>query len=213
MCCPQCEGIELTFDEENADSDLRAYRAEGPDGTTAWLLDELKAQGVQGLTLLDIGGGIGAIQHELLNSGASKALHVDASSAYIEAAQREARRRKLGDKITWLQGNFVELAPGLKPADIVTLDKVICCYDDMPSLVRASTRLARRYYGIIVPREAWWFRAGVWVMNLIQRVMRNPFRVFVHPHKKIEALIKRAGLKRVFTRENWLWHVAVYERR
>src|SRR3972149_3254357 len=213
VCCPQCEGIEQTFNEQNADDDLRVYRAEGPDETTTWLLEEIKARGVEGLTLLDIGGGVGAIQHELLKRGIASAVHVDASSAYIQAAQREAKRRKLKDKIEWHHANFVDLAPTLQPASIVTLDKVICCYDDMPSLVRASARLARRYYGIIVPREAWWFRAGVWVMNLIQRVTRNPFRVFVHPHKKIEALIKRAGLKRVFTRENWLWHVALYERR
>ena len=155
MCCPQCEGIELTFNEEAADDDLRVYRGEGPDETTAWLLDDLKARGVEGLTLLDIGGGVGAIQHELLSSGAASAVHVDASSAYIGAAQREAKRRKLKDKIEWLHGNFVELAPDLQPAAIVTLDKVICCYDDMPALVRASARLAGRYYGIIVPRDTW----------------------------------------------------------
>ncbi len=211
-CCPQCEGIELTFNEEAADDDLRVYRGEGPDETTLWLLDDLKARGVQGLTLLDIGGGIGAIQHELLKSGAASAVHVDASSAYIEAAQREARRRKLKDKIEWLHGNFVDLAPDLQPSSIVTLDKVICCYDDMPALVRASARLAGRYYGIIVPRDTWWFRAAVRVMNIFQAIFRNPYRMFVHPHQKIDAIIKRAGLKRAFTRDNWMWHVAVYTR-
>ncbi|MEX2143548.1 MAG: methyltransferase domain-containing protein [Anaerolineales bacterium] len=212
MCCPQCEGIELIFDEDNADEDLRAYRAEGPDQTTAWLLDELKAQGVEGLTLLDIGGGVGAIQHELLSDGVSSAVHVDASSAYIAAAKREAKRRKLAERITWHHGNFVDLAPDLQTADIVTLDKVICCYDDMPALVRASTRLAGRYYGIILPRNTWWFRAAAWVMNAFQRIIRNPYRMFVHPHEKIEALIRRAGFKRSFTRHNLLWHVAVYTR-
>lgn len=211
-CCAQCEGIELTFNEEAADEDLRLYRAEGPDETTGWLLNELKARGVAGLTLLDIGGGVGAIQHDLLKYGAASAVHVDASSAYIETAQREAKRRKLRERIEWHHGNFVELAHDLKPADIVTLDKVICCYDDMPSLVRASARLAKRYYGIIIPRDAWWFRTAAWVMNLVQAIFRNPYRMFVHPHEKIEAIIRRTGLKRSYSHRNFLWQVLVYSR-
>jgi len=212
VCCSQCEGIELTFNEENADDDLRLYRAEGPDEETQWLLDELKARGVEGMTLLDIGGGVGMIQHELLKHGAASATHVDASSAYIEAAQREAKRRKLRDKITWMHGNFVDLAGKLDPADIVTLDKVICCYHDMPALVRRSAKLARRYYGIVIPRDTWWFRAAAKGMNFFQWVSRNPFRMFVHPHAEIERHIKRAGLKPAYQRRTWLWQVALYTR-
>lgn len=211
-CCPQCEGIELTFNEETADEDLRLYRAEGADETTTWLIDELKTRGVDGLTLLDIGGGVGAIQHELLEDGAASAVHVDASSAYIETAQREAKRRKLRERIEWHHGNFVDLAPELAPADIVTLDKVICCYDDMPALVRSSAKLARRYYGIVLPRDVVWFRAAAKVMNFFQGIFRNPYRMFVHPHEKIEKIIKRAGLKRTFTRHNFLWQVILYSR-
>ncbi|MGH2582564.1 MAG: class I SAM-dependent methyltransferase [Anaerolineales bacterium] len=211
-CCPQCEGIELTFNEENADNDVRVYRAEGPEETTQWLIDELKNQGIEGLTLMDIGGGIGMIQHALLKSGAAHAVHVDASSAYIEAAQREAKRRKLGDKIEWHHGNFVDLAPSLSPADIVTLDKVICCFDDMPALVRASAKLAKRFYAVVYPRDIWWFRLASRVMNFFQVLFRNPYRMFVHPAEKVERLIKRAGLRRTFYRTNWLWQVAVYSR-
>lgn len=211
-CCPQCEGIELTFNEEAADEDLRLYRAEGVDETTRWLLDEIKAQGVEGKSLLDIGGGVGMIQHELLESGAASATHVDASSAYIEAAQREAKRRKLRDKINWLHGNFVDLAKELERADIVTLDKVICCYHDMPALVRKSARLAKRMYAIVIPRDTWYFRLSAKVMNFFQPLFRNPYRMFVHPIDQIERHIKRAGLKRTYERHNFLWRVAVYSR-
>lgn len=211
-CCSQCEGIEQAFDEDYVDDDLRLYRAEGPDETTAWLLDELEGRGVDGLTLLDIGGGVGAIQHELLAHGASSAVHVEASSAYVEAARREARRRKLTDKIEWRHGNFVDIAPALSPADIVTLDKVICCYHDMPALVRRSARLAKQYYGIVVPRDQWYLRIAFRVMDFFQNLFGNPFRAFVHSHKAIEAIIHRAGLKRVFTRRNWIWQVMLYSR-
>jgi magnesium-protoporphyrin O-methyltransferase len=211
-CCPQCEGIELTFDETAADEDLRLYRAEGPDETTGWLLDALQEQGVEGLSLLDIGGGVGMIQHELLERGATHAVHVDASSAYLEAAQREAKRRELRERIEWLHGDFVDLAGELSPADIVTLDKVICCYDDMPRLVRSSAKLARRYYGLVYPRDAWWFRLSATFMNFWQWVWRNPYRMFVHSSAQVEELLAKAGLKRTYYKRTWLWQVALYSR-
>ncbi|MEX1071445.1 MAG: methyltransferase domain-containing protein [Anaerolineales bacterium] len=211
-CCSQCEGIEQTFNEEAADEDLRFYRAEGLDETTEWLVDEIKAQGVNGATLLDIGGGVGMIQHELLKGGAASAVHVDASSAYIEAAQREAKRRRLREKIEWRHGNFVDIAKELSPADVVTLDKVICCYDDMPSLVKSSAKLARRFYGIVTPRDTWYFRFGAKFMNMWQALFRNPYRMFVHPIEDIERHIKKAGLKRTFLKQDFMWRVAVYTR-
>lgn len=214
-CCPPGEEIEPrvnVFDEEDVDEDLRTYRAEGPDETTGWLLDELEKRGVDGLTLLDIGGGVGAIQHELLNNGVVSAVHVDASPDYIEAAKREAKRRKLAEKIEWHFGNFVELAAELKPADIVTLDKVICCYGDMPPLVRKSARLAKRFYGIVLPRDTWWLRTGYRIMDFFQGILGSPHQFFMHPKEKIEGIINHAGFKRVFERHNWLWAVLLYAR-
>lgn len=211
-CCPQCEAIELTFNEEAADEDMRLYRAEGPDEATGWLLDELIGRGVEGMTVLDIGGGVGAIQHELLENGAASAVHVDASSAYIEAAQREAKRRNLRGRIEFHHGDFVNIARELQPADIVTLDKVICCYDDMPALVRASAQMARQYYAIVVPRDNFLFKTAAWFMNLIQVITRNPYRMFVHPHNQIDAIVKRAGLSRSFERHDWMWQAIVYSK-
>ncbi len=71
MSCAQCQGIERMFDRRAAERELRQYRAAGPGGTTRLLIDALKAEGVAGLTLLDIGGGVGAIQHELLRAGSA----------------------------------------------------------------------------------------------------------------------------------------------
>jgi magnesium-protoporphyrin O-methyltransferase len=121
MSCPQCEGIELVFDEESIAKERKFYERDGADKTTLWLVEAIKEAGVEGLSLLDIGGGLGAIQHELLSAGAKKATHVDASSAYIEAAKEEAKQRKLSDKIEWRHGDFVDLASELDSAGVVTL--------------------------------------------------------------------------------------------
>ena len=88
--------------------------------------------------MLDIGGGIGAIQLELLAAGASRAQAVDASEAYVETARAEAERRGYGDQTTARVGDFVELAPSIEPADVVTLDRVVCCYPDVDALLGAA---------------------------------------------------------------------------
>ena len=139
----QCCGIEPFFDGKEADKDFAAYRKKGPVKTTRMLIDALKADGVQGSTLLDIGGGVGAIQHELLKAGAASAVSIEAATAYMEAARDEADRQGVADRLVQRHGNFVAMAQELEEADIVTLDRVVCCYDDMEGLVGLSLEKAR----------------------------------------------------------------------
>jgi hypothetical protein len=72
---------------------LRRYRKKGPHLTTRLLLRAIEPPRNQAMTLLDIGGGVGTIPHELLASGLSGAVLVEASSAYLQAAENEAIRR------------------------------------------------------------------------------------------------------------------------
>lgn len=212
MSCCQCQGIETLFGERVARKDLKHYRRQGPLETTRILLDALKARGVDGTTLLDIGGGIGAISNGLLDAGASRATVVDASPAYLQAAQAEAERRGHRDLITYRYGDFVAVAPEIPPADVVTLDRVICCYDEMEALVSASAEKAGRLYGLVYPRDTWWNRFGVLLVNFICWARHNPFRVFVHSAEAVERVIRSQGLTRQFYRTTPLWQVIVYAR-
>jgi magnesium-protoporphyrin O-methyltransferase len=212
MNCCQCQGIEEIFSESYVKKELAAYRRRGPDKTTQMLIEALKSKGVRGFTLLDIGGGLGAIQHEVLSAGASRATDVDASSAYVAAAKSEAERRGVADRIDYQRGNFVELAPQLPPADIVTLDRVICCYDDMESLVTLSVAKAGKLYGVVYPRDTWWIKTALAIQNFFLRLTRSRYRSFVHPTQAVEALITRGGFKRSYYRQTFVWQVAVFAR-
>src|SRR6266498_2772385 len=101
-CCNQCQGLENLFDSRFAQRDLVAYQRKGPSKQTRVLLNVLREVGVKGRTLLDIGGGIGAIQHELMKSGLDTSIDVDASSAYLAAAQEEAARQGYADRAQYL---------------------------------------------------------------------------------------------------------------
>jgi 2-polyprenyl-3-methyl-5-hydroxy-6-metoxy-1,4-benzoquinol methylase len=175
-------------------------------------IDALKAVGVEGRSLLDIGGGVGAIQYALLSAGVEQAVSVDASAGYTAVAQKEAEAQGFGERITHLHGNFVDVAPQLEPADIVTLDRVLCCYDDMPALVAASARLAKGLYGVVFPRDTWWIKLGLAVMSFFMRVFRHPMGFFAHSTEQIEALLREHGLVRRYYRRNLVWQVIVYER-
>ena len=126
--------LERGFDERVAARDLAAYRRDGLPADQRRLLAGLVADGLAGQTVLDIGGGIGAIHHDLLRAGARSVTDVDGSTAYLNAAQEEARRQGDVDRIDYRHGDFVQLADGIEPADVVILLRVLCCYPDMPAL-------------------------------------------------------------------------------
>jgi predicted TPR repeat methyltransferase len=221
MDCCQCQGIETQFNEKEAQNKLKAYRKNGPARTTRMLVEALKgelatarrsANGSEGITLLDIGGGVGAIQHEMLKAGVERATGVDASAAYAKAAQEEAERQGHEDRVSYYHANFVDIAPQIPPADIVTLDRVICCYHDMPSLVGLSVAKAGMLYGLVYPRDTWLLRAGIRTGNLFLRLARNPFRGYVHPTRAVDTLVRNNGLQRRFYKTTALWQVVVYAR-
>lgn len=201
------------YNVELAASQLRKYREKGPIASTQALIDALKAEGAEGATLLDIGGGIGAIQHELLAAGAAHATSVDASAPYLEAARGESIRRGLGDRVTYRHGDFVELAESIPPADIVTLDRVINVYPDWERLAELSAARAQRLYGLVYPRNTPMVRLVIFAMNLILRLRRKAVRASIRPLDAIERIARENGLSPHFSRNvGPAWQVAVYRR-
>ncbi len=165
-----------------------------------------------GATLLDIGGGIGAIHHELLQEGAASAVHVDASAAYLEKAKGEAERRGHRDRVRFLHGDFVDIVGSVPQADVVTLDRVICCYPDVERLVHLSAERSDRYYGLVYPRDSWWMRLAFPVPNLYFRARSCPFRIFLHPVARVDQLIRDCGFTEIFKKLTAVWLIALYRR-
>jgi magnesium-protoporphyrin O-methyltransferase len=212
-CGPGCAcTVGNEFGERQARHDLRAYRKSGPDRTTRWLIEGLRAGGVDGLTVLDIGAGVGAVHHELLADGAVEAVDVDGSPAYVAVAREEAERRGVAARVRYEVGDFVSLAPAIEGSDLVALDRVICCYPDMESLVRLSVARARRRYGLVYPRDTWWIRAGGRVLNGLSRVFRQRTRAYVHRTADVESIVRDAGFAPRLRRGTLFWQVAVFER-
>ena len=213
MDCCQFEGVEEIFDGNKAQSKLADYREHGPQKTTRILVDALLVAGIDDHTLLDIGGGIGAIQHELLKAGVPRATDFEASSAYIEACKAEAARLGHANRIEHIHGNFANFGNEIPSADIVTLERVICCYPDMYGLVNESCTRTRRLLGLVFPQNTWWVKLGMEIIyNLKLKIQRIPFRVYMHPTDKVDATVRSHGFEQRFYDKAGPWQVMVYER-
>jgi 2-polyprenyl-3-methyl-5-hydroxy-6-metoxy-1,4-benzoquinol methylase len=209
-CCrPDYDSL---FNERAARRELDAYRRRGARGTTRHLLDAIRAQGVGGGTIIDIGGGVGVIGAELLADGAEALTSVDASGPYLCAARGEIERRGFGERATFRHGDFVELAADVDAADIVTLNRVICCYGDWEALVGRSVERARHLYGVVIPRDRWWMRIPIALVRSVGRLFGQAYPFHVHPERKIDERVRAAGFELVFARRGLAWQTLLYRR-
>jgi ubiquinone/menaquinone biosynthesis C-methylase UbiE len=207
-----CDGFASIFDEATARRDRDRYRRDGPDRTTRLLLELLTPYRSAGSSVLDVGCGIGIVDLELLHAGAGHATLVDASTAYLAVARDEARRAGVLDRIEFVEGDFVRRASSIDRADVVTLDRVICCYPDMEALVAESAGRARTAYGIVLPRDRRSTRWAVALTNAWYRLRRKAYRGFVHSTARVDEIAAANGLRLRADRQTWFWRVAVYDR-
>ena len=213
MPCNCCEITDNAFSAEEAKAELKHYRKKGPAHQTRLLLAAIRSLGLKNAELLDIGGGIGAIHHELLEDVASKATHVDASSAYLREAKAEAARRGHSERLTFIHADFTDVANDLPKADVVTLDRVVCCYPDFRRLLKGAAEHGKNAIALTYPRETWYLQLAFKVMNFFQRLRKDPFRVFLHPVSEMSSLLKREGFEQVSMRRLLVWEIACYQRK
>ncbi len=212
MPCNCCEITDKAFSADEARAELRSYQKRGPANQTKLLLQAIRSLQIQDAALLDIGGGVGVIHHELLKDVARQATHVDASSAYLQEARKEAARQGHTERVNFIHADFTDVASDVPRADIVTLDRVVCCYPDFRRLLSAAAEHSRRALALTYPREIWYLRIGLQIANFFQRLRNDPFRVFLHPVAEMDALLRREGFERVSLRRLFVWEMALYQR-
>jgi len=200
------------FDRRTADRDRERYQRDGPDRTTSMLLEMIGRDRVRGASLLDIGGGIGVITQELLLAGAGHVVLVDAAPAYLEVARNELRASNVLERVDIVEGDFVRRAGAIDPSDIVTLDRVVCCYPDAQALVGLSADRARNLLGLVLPRDSRLVRLALWANNLLFWLRRSPYRAYGHSNELIDQLVHDRGLDPIAEQRTLFWRVVLYRR-
>ena len=211
FCCDDDLAL-IGKDGLNADQDLERWRSGRLYPATEELIEIVRAEGIEGAALLDVGAGVGAVHLTLLEAGAASAVDVDASREYLATARAEAERRGLSNRVDYRYGDVVELAPELPPADIVTMDSVICCYPYLAPLLEAAVRTRPRVVGITYPRDTWWMRLYMVAYNLVEALRRSPGYYYIHRHAELNRLMAAAGYRNVHEGGHKPWRVVLYRR-
>jgi 16S rRNA G966 N2-methylase RsmD len=187
------------------------YRKHGLD-KTARAIVELLEQSVVGATVLEIGGGAGEIQLELLKRGAASATNLELSPAYEpEAAALIAEAGFTGR----VQRRLVDIATdpaAVQSADIVVLNRVVCCYPDYATLLGAAADHTRQQLVFSHPPRNPVSRAVVATQNLLLRSAGRDFRVFAHPPAAMLAVLAERGLQLRAVHRGRVWQVAAVSR-
>ncbi len=167
---------------------------------------------LSGVRVLEIGGGIGALQAEILQSGADRGEIVELVPAYEQYAYELAREKGLDGRVSYHVADILESSNAVREADVVVLNRVVCCSPDGIELAAAAARLARRGLLLSFPRDVVWTRAVVHLMNAGFWLMRWSFRTFVHPIAKLVAAAEADGLRLVDRGRSSIWEFAAFER-
>jgi magnesium-protoporphyrin O-methyltransferase len=185
---------------------------------TASLLDAITEAGIADRTVLDVGCGIGDLAIEVVARGAVSGIGFDLSAKAIEEARKLAIARGVGDRMRFEVGDGAKL--DLPEADIVVINRVVCCYPDTENLLERTLGAARSVYAITAPISD----GTVGVYNRVLNRWRNAwyrlrrkkfagFRTFIHDLDRIDERISAAGFRRVrHERRRIVWDLAVYAR-
>jgi magnesium-protoporphyrin O-methyltransferase len=215
---PEPEPERCCFDDWVDHWEKQAKKKDTVAGVSAHLLDALTEAGLEGRTVLDVGCGIGDLAISTLSRGATRATGYDLSAKAIDQAQALAAERGLADRARFQVGDGSKVE--LPEADVVVLNRVLCCYADADTLLDRSLSSARAVYAFTAPASAGVVgalnRAWTALWNVVYRIREEKyggFRTFVHDIDRIDERVRAAGFRSVRRgRRRVVWDLAVYAR-
>ena len=208
-CCPHSKSGGRIF-SLFARSYRKRFSKKGFEPSQTQLIEGLKKAGYRDASLLEIGSGVGYLHQVLLEQGAKSAVGIDLAPDMLKEAQTWAEQKGLSDRVTYLQGDFIELLDHVDPAEVTILDKVVCCYPHAELLVNSSVAKTQRAIGLTYPRKRWFIRLVIEVMAVIFKVIGSDFRAYVHNPADIERWINAAGYKKVYQNQTFIWLSQIY---
>lgn len=212
MNCCTPTGYRTIFGAKTAERDARRYRRKGLTGTARWLLDALAGDGVGGSSVLEVGGGIGSLQIELVEAGAAHATNVEIIDSYETTARSLITEHGLDSRVERHIADYAQ-HPGQTPiADDVVMHRVLCCYPDPDALMTAACAHARHRVAITIPRGAWWVKLGFRGMNAWLRLRRIAFRGYVHPPARMLELAGAHDFHATHHQRGPLWESLILQR-
>ncbi len=210
-CCPHSRSAGRLF-SVFARRYRKRFEKRGFEGSQHQLLEGLTRAGFQAASVLEIGSGVGHLQQTLLERGAATGVGVELAPRMIEEARRWADERGLAARTKYIEGDFMALSATIDAAEVVVLDKVVCCYPDADGLVHRSLGKSTRVYALTYPRNVWYVRLAVAVGAALMKVIGSDFRPYVHDPQRIQEWIADDGLVPCYQAMTPVWLTQVYVR-
>jgi len=179
-CCDH-DDYQSVFSSRFARRQSRRYKRRGLTPAAQGIVDFATSQGIDGATVLEIGGGVGQLQVELLRRGASHVTNLEISQNYEAEATRLLEQTGMGEQVTRRFIDIAEAPDEVAPADVVVLHRVVCCYPDYARLLKVAASHARRTLVYSHPAANLINRVEFGAENAYRWVTRNDFRAFIHP--------------------------------
>jgi methyltransferase family protein len=210
-CC-QPDDYDKVFDEKHARTKARDYARSGLTGDARRIVDFIRGRMSQGYDVLEVGGGVGEIQLELLKTGAAHATNVELATRYETTASELLREHGFIDRVERRLGDFVREAGAVPAADVVVMNRVVCCYPDPDALVGAAASHARRLLVMTFPVDRWWIRLGLRAANTLLAIRGNTFRGYAHATRGIVATAQGHGMRPAQHHRGLIWQLIALER-
>jgi magnesium-protoporphyrin O-methyltransferase len=210
-CC-NARGCDDFFTPRQAKRAATRYRKRGVDETAKRMLAFLEDRGIEGATVLEIGGGIGDLQIEALKRGAANTLNLELAPGYEAVAVRLASEAGVEGQTERRLHDIAADPTGIEQADVVVLNRVVCCYPDYERLLSAAADHARRLLVFSYPPRNVLSRLMLGTQNLLFRLRRKEFRTFAHPPERMLAVVEARGLHQSYGHHPVVWQIAGFER-
>ncbi len=210
-CCRGAPCEEL-FDDRVAAWYLRSYQRHGVGALERKMLGTLRPADVQGKRVLEIGGGVGAIQAELLKRGASAGEVVELVDAYRPFAEKLAAGAGVASRSTFRVADVLADNRAVEPAGVVVLNRVVCCSAEGLELVGVAAGLTNGTLLLSFPKSTALARFAQRAQHWWANFTRHQYRFYVRPGADIRAAAENVGLEFVAGGSGLVWEYQAFRR-
>lgn len=211
MDCCAAQGMNKFFTRWSR-TYYKRFRKKGLEKAQKYLVEGITQQPITSKTILEIGSGVGSLHLNLLQRGAAAAVGIDIAEGMIEKAKHLAQELGLETRIRYFIGDFAAINGEIPVCDITILDKVVCCYEDVQTLVEKSIEKTKEIYALSFPRNNLWIESIFKTQIFVMKLLRASFRPYWHEWEEICRQIQSHGFEENYRDNTIFWAIRVYRK-
>jgi magnesium-protoporphyrin O-methyltransferase len=123
-----------------------------------------------------------------------------------------ARDTGVATKVRFQTGDYGAMSSDAPGAEIVIMDKVLCCSSDPGSLIARAFASGAANLAVSYPRDGLLPRASFTAMNFMGRLLRWSFYPFYHDPHALDRLLAATGFHEIRRSATPFWQIVILRR-